>query len=252
MFRMLSTATAALILCIAPAIPALAEMTAAEKKDVEQVVRDYIIANPEIVQEALIALEDKRKLAEKAKQTEAITTLSDAIFRSEHQAVMGNPEGTITIVEFFDYNCGFCKRALNDMEALKDTNPDLRIVMKEFPILSQGSLEAARVSVAVSKLAPEAYADFHREVLVRSGTANHAKAMAIVKDLGLDEKAIEAAAGKEDVLENFAEVRMLADSLGVTGTPSFVIGKEAVFGAVGYDALQEKVIEARNCATAVC
>ncbi len=252
MNRTILSALAAMVLCIAAIMPAQAEMTASEKAEIEQLVRDYIVANPEIIEEALVALEDKRRDAEKAKQSEAIVSLSDTIFNSNHQAVMGNPDGAVTMVEFFDYNCGYCKRAFNDMLALKEANPDLKIVMKEFPILSEGSVEAARVSVAVTRLAPEAYADFHRELLVRGGTANKAKAMAIAEELGLDTEALEAEAAKESTIQNFSEVRMLAEALGVTGTPSYVIGKQAVFGAVGFDTLQERIIEARKCAEAVC
>jgi len=244
--------TAAALLFFQLAVPAQAEMTDAEKAEVEQLVRDYIVNNPEIIEEALVALEEKRRQAEKTKQTEAIATLSDLIFNSQHQAVMGNPDGTVTMVEFFDYNCGYCKRAFNDMQALVETNPDLKVVMKEFPILSEGSLEAARISVAVSKLAPESYADFHREVLVRGGTANRQKALAVAAELGLDTDALEAEAAKPGTIENFTEVRRIADALGVTGTPSYVIGKEAVFGAVGYDRLQQRIADARKCATQVC
>ena len=234
------------------AAPVGAQMTDAQKSETEQLIRDYILANPEIVEQALIALEEKRRAAEKAKQTEAIASLGEAIFNSPHQAVVGNPDGTVTMVEFFDYNCGYCKRAFNDMQALVETNPDLRVVLKEFPILSEGSLEAARVSVAVSKLNPDAYSDFHRELLLRGGAANHDKAISIAAEMGLDTAALEAEAAKEDVIENFQEVRSLADSLGITGTPSYVIGKEAVFGAIGYDRLLERIAEARKCNTQVC
>jgi protein-disulfide isomerase len=233
-------------------VPANAQMTDAQKAEIEQLVQDYILANPEIVEQALMALEEKRRLEEKAKQTEAIASLGDKIFNSPNQAVVGNPDGAVTMVEFFDYNCGYCKRAFNDMQALVETNPDLKVVLKEFPILSEGSLEAARISVAVSKLNPDKYAEFHRELLLRAGAANHDKAMSIATELGLDTDALEAEAAKDETIENFREVRSLADALGITGTPSYIIGEEAVFGAVGYDQLLERIAEARKCNTQVC
>ncbi len=234
------------------AAPVGAQMTDAQKAETEQLVRDYILANPEIIEQALIALEEQRRVEEKAKQTEAIASLSETIFNSPHQAVVGNPDGTVTMVEFFDYNCGYCKRAFNDMQALVETNPDLRVVLKEFPILSEGSMEAARISVAVSKLNPDRYADFHRELLLRGGAANRDKAISIAAEFGLDTAALETEAAKPEIIENFREVRSLAESLGITGTPSYVIGKEAVFGAIGYDRLLERIAEARKCNTQVC
>ena len=245
MNRLITGAAAALILTLQLCGAVRAEMPAEQKAEIEQLVRDYIIANPEIIEEALIALEDKKREAEKAKQSQAIADLGETIFNSENQAVIGNPNGSVTMVEFFDYNCGYCKRAYSDMQALVEANPDLRVVMKEFPILSEGSLEAARMSVAVSKLAPEKYADFHRDLLVGNGAANHEKAVSVAENLGLDVKALEAEAAKEDVLKNFTEVRMLAQALGISGTPSYVIGDEAIFGAVGYDELFRKIEASR-------
>jgi protein-disulfide isomerase len=246
MNRMLTAAAAALMLLAPIGTTAQAEMTDAQKSEIEQLVREYILANPEIVEAALIALEEKQRAAEKAKQSDAIVELNSAIFDSQHQAVIGNPNGSVTMVEFFDYNCGYCKRAFNDMQALVESNPDLRVVLKEFPILSEGSLEAARISVAVTKLAPQSYADFHRELLIRGGSANREKALSIAKEMGLDIAALEAEAAKDDTAANFTEVRKIAQAIGITGTPSYVIGNEAVFGAVGFDQLQEKIAAARN------
>jgi len=246
MKRMLTGVAAALMLLAPLGATAQAEMTDTQKSEIEQLVREYILANPEIVEAALVALEEKQRAAEKAKQSDAIVELGETIFNSSHQAVIGNPNGKVTMVEFFDYNCGYCKRAFNDMQALVDSNPDLRVVMKEFPILSEGSLEAARISVAVTKLAPQSYIDFHRELLVRGGTANREKALSIATEMGLDTAALEAEAAKDDVAANFTEVRKLAQAIGITGTPSYVIGNEAVFGAVGFDQLQEKIAAARK------
>jgi protein-disulfide isomerase len=166
--------------------------------------------------------------------------------------VLGNPQGPITLVEFFDYNCGYCKRALSDMTALIDANPDLRVVIKEFPILSEASVEAARISVAVKDTAPESYLKFHGELLSRPGQASVDKALEIAEDLGLDAEALRAAANAEGVTRNLQEVQELAQALGISGTPSYVIGRELVPGAAGYDALQEKVTAMRECGATSC
>lgn len=235
----------------APVLPAQAETSAEEKREIERIVRDYILTHPEVIEKALVALEAQRREAAQAEQSAAVAELKDQIFDSPHQAVVGNPQGDVTLVEFFDYNCGYCRRALTDALALMEANPDLRIVMKEFPILSEGSMEAARISVAVSEIAPDKYLEFHRDMFTRPGEANRQKALDIARDLGLDTGALEQAAAKPEVDEGIAEVRSLAIALGVNGTPSYVVGGETVFGAVGFDQLQEKVAEARKCGDGV-
>ena len=238
------------LMCLA--VPVRAETTAAEKQEIEQIVRDYLLAHPEVIEEAITLLRAKREQEALAAQGKAIQENSAAIFDSKNQAVLGNPDGKITLVEFFDYNCGYCKRAVSDMNALLAANPDLRIVMKEFPILSESSVEAARISVAVKDSAPEKYLDFHQQLFDRPGQANGSKALDIVKDLGLDPKTIQEAANSAGVTENLQEVQRLAELLDISGTPSYVIGTELVPGAAGYDALQEKVAAMRQCGAATC
>ncbi len=227
-------------------MPARAETTPDQKREIERIVRDYILTNPEVIEKALMALEEKRREEERAAQAKAVTELRDQIVNSQHQAVVGNPKGAVTVVEFFDYNCGYCKRALGDMLALADSNPDLRIVMKEFPILSEGSVEAARISVAVKDIAPKSYLDFHSELLTRPGPADRAKAVQVARDLGLDVAALEKAAQERSVQENLVEVQQLARALGISGTPTYVVGEELVFGAVGFDELQQKIAAERE------
>ena len=224
------------------AVPtARAEMSDEQKREIERIVRDYILTNPEIVETALMALEEKRREEARAQATKTISELKDEIFDSKHQIVLGNPDGKVTMVEFFDYNCGYCKRAFGDMMALMEANPDLRVVLKEFPILSEGSLEAARIAMAVGRLAPERYLDFHGEMFTRGGQANGEKALASVRDLGLDAERIQAEAAKDDVVEGLSEVQDLARALNISGTPSYVVGDEPVYGAVGFEQLQEKI-----------
>jgi len=242
----------ALILACAAASPARAEMNADDKREIERIVRDYILQNPEIVEKALITLEAQRREMAAAEQAGKITEMKDTILNSQHQAVLGNPNGRVTLVEFFDYNCGYCKRALNDMLALMESNPDLRVVMKEFPILSEGSMEAARISIAVKDLNPDLYLDYHRELLVRGGQANLQKAISVAKELGLDTEALKKAADEGSVTENIQEVRQIAQALGISGTPSYVVGGELIPGAVGFDQLQTKIQSAAaKCAEQV-
>jgi protein-disulfide isomerase len=243
---------AAVLAVMLLAAPSRAAMDSAQKQEIEAIIHDYLLANPEVLDEAFKVLQQRREKEAAAKQAEAIAKSGDLLFNSQNQMVLGNPEGSITLVEFFDYNCGYCKRALSDMVALLEANPDLRIVMKEFPILSEGSVEAARISVAIKDTDPKQYLAFHQELLSRPGVANGEKALEIAKDLGIDVDKLKAAAGATEVTDNIKEVHELANTLGISGTPSYVIGTEIVPGALGFDALQEKVAAFRKCGASVC
>ncbi len=126
-----------------------------DRGEIEKIVREYILKNPEIITEALTELERREQEAEEAARREVLTSSADILYNSTRQVVLGNPQGSVTLVEFFDYNCGYCKRAYGDMVRLMDENPDLRVVLKEFPGLGQPSVEAAQVAIAVISVAPE-------------------------------------------------------------------------------------------------
>ncbi len=242
-------AALAMLVC---AVPVRAEMTSEQKEEIGEVIREYLLANPEVLEEAITVLRTRREQEAETAQAEAIENSGALIFDSEHQVVLGNPDGAVTLVEFFDYNCGYCKRALSDMTALIDANPDLRVVLKEFPILSEGSMQAARIAIAVKDLAPESYLDFHVELFSRPGQVDAAKALEVVADIGLDASALKDASGSGEVTANIEEVRALAATLGISGTPSYVIGTEMVPGAIGFEALQDKIAAMRECGVTVC
>jgi protein-disulfide isomerase len=229
-----------------------AELTADEKSAIESVVRDYILNNPEIVQEALVALEKKKQDQESAAAKAAITEMRDLIYSSKRQAVLGDPSAPITLVEFFDYNCGYCKRALSDTIAMLDADKDVKIVMKEFPILGPGSVEAARVAIAVQLLAPDRYFDFHKTLLTEKGQADGKRALAAVEEIGLDPAAVRAKMEDPEVNATLNEVYGIAQRLGLTGTPTYVLADEVVFGAVGVDELRAKIAAVRECGKVTC
>jgi protein-disulfide isomerase len=241
-----------LLALLAFAQPVGAQMTPAERQEIGEIVREYLLANPEVLEEAIVILNQRKQEQAQLAQAAAIDGASDLILHSPNQMVLGNPEGSITLVEFFDYNCSYCRVALPDLLALIESNPDLRVVMKEFPILTTGSQEAARISVAIKDLAPESYLDFHVEMFSRPGEANEEKALAVAGDLGLDTDALIAASSGEEVAANLAEVHQIAGLLGVNGTPSYVIGSEIVAGAAGFTALQDRVASIRECGVTVC
>lgn len=218
----------------------------AQSDEVRILIRDYLLENPEIIAEALTLLEERQEQAEEAARGTALSELQEQIFNSDKQVVIGNPDGDVTVVEFFDYNCGFCKRAHQDMVALLETDGNLRVVLKEFPVLGPASVEAARVSIAVNALAPEKFEEFHLQTLLGPGQANGAKALRIATNMGIEEAAIQAHMDTSAGAETIQEVYMIADALGLTGTPSYVVGQQIVFGAVGVDALHEAIAKARE------
>lgn len=244
---MLPAAMTALFLATAPVQAAELDKTA-----VETIVREYLIQNPEVIREALIELDRREKEAEQNARLKAVSDSSDILFNSTRQVVLGNPEGKVTLVEFFDYNCGYCKRAHGDMTKLIEENPDLRVVLKEFPVLGQGSVEAAQVAVAVNAVAPEKYEAFHEALLMQRGQANRDAALKAATDLGISEADITKAGNAELAAETIEEVYSLANRLGLTGTPSYVIGNEVVMGAVGYDELKSKLDAMGTCGQTTC
>lgn len=231
---------------------ARAAMTGSEKQDVEKVIEEYLLENPEIVERALMALEEKRRMATRGRDSDSIALLQARLDRGDEEIVLGNPEGNVTVIEFFDYNCGYCRRALADMDALMEKDPELRFVMKEFPILSEGSVLAARVSLAVNEIAPDQYLEFHRQLLNTRGEANGENALRIASSLGIDLDRIRELADKDEITEEITEARALAQELQINGTPSYVVGNELVRGAVGYEALKSKIASLRDCGSTVC
>jgi protein-disulfide isomerase len=224
-----------------------------QRRAIEEVVRDYLLRNPSVLREAFDALERQERESQAQAQIETIRRNADRLFRTGEHAVLGNPNANVTIVEFFDYNCGFCKRALEDMQALTAEDPDLRFVLKELPILGPDSQKAHVVASAFHRLMPEKYAEFHRLLLGGSGRAGEASAIKVAVSLGADEAKLREEMKNPAITENFAKTYDLANKLSITGTPSYVVGNEVVFGALGKDVLAEKIAAAKECAaTSTC
>ena len=214
-----------------------------DRQEIELIIREYLLENPELLLEMQGALEARQQQQLAAKQKKTLKEKHDIIYASDHQIEIGDPNAKITVVEFFDYNCGFCFRALDDMNRLVQSDKSVRFVLKEFPVLGEGSVGAHRVSLAVSRLMPEKYGEFHVQLLGLSGPKDSERAIQLAMSMGADETALRSEMEKPFVVEAFRETYELADDLGINGTPSYVIGDEVVFGAVGYDQLEQKVTE---------
>jgi protein-disulfide isomerase len=252
-FRRLSAAAA--VACLALAAPALAPAAQAQFSDtqrgeIERIIKDYLLRNPEVLQEAIGELEKKQAAAEAEKHKAAVKANAKLLFNSTRQVTIGNPQGDVTMVEFFDYNCGYCKRALTDMMELMKADPKLKVVLKEFPVLGPASVEAAQVATAVrmQDRTGKKYLEFHQKLLTGRGQVDKAKSLAAAKEVGLDMARLEKDMASDEVRASLAEAMELAEKLGLNGTPSYVIGPDVVVGAVGLNALKEKVEAARACA----
>ncbi|MCC2689807.1 MAG: oxidoreductase [Rhizobiaceae bacterium] len=235
-----------------PAMALAAADTAVGRQEVEGIVRDYLLNNPEILIEMQQVLEERQKEEQRVANLEIIRGARDEIFNAAYDGIVGNPQGKTTIVEFFDYNCGFCKRAQEDMLALTAADPDLRFVLKEFPILGPDSQKAHVVSMAFRALKPEKYGEFHNQLLGGTGRASEASALKIALALGADEAKLREEMKNPAISEAFSSTYDLANKLSITGTPSYVVGNEVVFGALGREVLSEKIAMAKSCTDATC
>jgi protein-disulfide isomerase len=217
-----------------------------DRVEVENIVRDYLVKNPELLIDMQQALEEKQREAQRVANLDVIKAAKDDIFNSAYDGYVGNPDGKTTIVEFYDYNCGYCKRAQQDMLELTAADPDLRFVLKEFPILGPDSTKAHVVSMAFRTLMPEKYGDFHNQLLGGQGRATEAAAMKIALSLGADEAKLREEMKNPSINAAFEKTYELANKLAITGTPSYVVGNEVVFGALGQEVLAQKIAEARS------
>jgi len=224
---------------------------ASHPEDIEKIIESYLARHPDAMQAAIMELLRKRQAAAakaatpdpKALAEKAALIKSNAatLFGSTHQVTLNAP-GDVTLVEFFDYNCGYCRRALPDLLALMKADPKLRIVLKELPVLGPGSAEAARIAIAVRMQDPSGakYLEFHQRML-RGGPADKPRALAAASALGLDMARLEIDAASDEASATLAESLALARSLGIRGTPSYVVGDAVVAGAVGYAELKLKI-----------
>lgn len=210
---------------------------------IRQVVKDYLIKNPEVMLEVQDALNDKQEKKIAESQTSTLQSKKDEIFNSPNDAVLGNPKGSVTLVEFFDYNCGYCKKSYPDLENLIKSDPNLRVVIKDFPILGPDSVKAHIVARAVMKIMPEKYAEFHKELLTIPGRSNEEKAIKIAVKLGVNEQKLRSTMQDESLQQAFVDNGQLAYSLGINGTPSYILGNNVLVGAVGENILKAKIVE---------
>ncbi len=207
-----------------------------DRKAIETVVHDYIMDNPEIIPDAIEELQRR----ENAKQLASVGSDVHAPFPG---AVLGNPKGTVTLVEFSDFACGYCRKSVDDIDALIAKNPDLRIVIRELPILSEHSVAAARMALAAAEQGR--YGQFHRAMFA-AGRPGPDTVDAAARRAGLDMAKAQAAAKSERVQQELDRNLGFARQLGFNGTPSWVAGDQLISGAVGADELAKAIEKVRG------
>jgi protein-disulfide isomerase len=244
--RLLRTA----LLCAAmfPALPATAQsdMSAADRAQLHAEIRSYLLENPEIIMEVIAILDERRAAGEAAAEAALVSGNSAAILNDGYSFVGGNPDGDVTIVEFVDYQCGFCRKSHPEMRELIESDGGIRLVVKELPILGPGSELASRaaISTLISE-GPEAYERLNRALMTLDGQVTEAVLDRTLSDVGLDPATVRAGMDDDEVTRRLQDTRGLARTLAISGTPTFVFGDRMVRGYVDLASMRALVEELR-------
>jgi protein-disulfide isomerase len=223
----------------------LTDMAAADPEGAIALVRQALLDNPLMLDEAIEALEAAREEQQESLVSQVIAENADLLFDDENASIMGNPNGAITLVEFLDYNCGFCKSAHGDVMRLIAEQTDVRVLVKDFPVLGPGSLEAAQVAIAFRATGGDMPA-FIDAMMNESVQADEALARRVALELGADETALDLALDSPAIMEPIGEAYNLAEQLNIRGTPAFIVGDQRLMGAVGFDRLAEAIQAERD------
>ncbi|WP_439122186.1 DsbA family protein [Marivita sp.] len=210
-------------------------------------VRAYLLENPEVIMEAVQVLEERQAAEQAQGDVALVENNAEAIFNDGYSWVGGNPEGDVTIVEFFDYRCGFCRRAHPEVAELLELDGNIRYVAKELPILGENSVISSRFALAAREVSgEEAYEAAKEALIVLNGDLDDTVLSRLADTLGLDADAVLAAMDSDAVNQQLSSTRELAQALQINGTPSFIMGDQLIRGYMPLEAMQEIVAEARQ------
>jgi protein-disulfide isomerase len=244
MMRLAKIILLTLPLALLPAAVKAAEFTDKQRAELGEIIREYLLKNPEVLLEVSRELEKRQQLAEEQQREQTMNLRAAEIFRSEADLVAGNPEGSVTMVEFFDYNCPWCKKSMPEVLALIEADDDVRFVMKEFPIFGEDSEYAARAALA--SRAQGKYWQFHQALLSHEGKLDKAGVDAIAVEQGLDLTKLKADMESPEIYAIVTRNQDLARDLGITGTPAFIVDKKVIPGYVQLNRLLAAVQEVRD------
>jgi protein-disulfide isomerase len=245
-FRWPAAAALLLTLLVFAPLPAAAadSFTSEQRKELEGIVHDYLLAHPDIMLEVLQAAESRIKSDSHDKAAKALTEHKNELLADPNSPVAGNPQGDVTVVEFFDYRCPYCKQVEPAIEALLGEDRKLRFVYKEFPVLGPDSLMAARAALAARKQGK--YDPFHKEMMALKGQINEAAIYKVASSVGLDADRLKRDMASPEIGRMLKDNMGLAEALQIHGTPGFVIGSEIVPGAIDLGTLKEMIADARQ------
>jgi len=220
------------------------EFNPQQTETIKNMIREYLLKNPQALKEAIISLQAYEQKEQQKAATQALSDNSASLYRSPYSFVAGNPDGDVTLIEFFDYNCGFCRRSMDDLMTLIKTDSNLKVIFKEFPILSEGSVFAARAALASIKQGR--YMEFHKAMMQVRGSADKNNVLEIAEEVGLDVKKLTEEMKQSYINKEISDAQNTASAIGVNGTPAYVIGDRVISGAVGLAELRRQIAEVRK------
>ena len=227
----------------APAANPSAPVTRAE---LPALIKEALINDPNILKEAVDKIRQNEEAKMREKAQDGLKKNKDALYNNPNDPSIGDAKtADFTIVEFFDYHCGYCKQMLPTITKIHNEDPKVRIIFKEFPILSQDSELASRAALAVNRIAKDKYFDFHSRLMTTQGKFDEKVIMDIAKKAGINTDKLKAEMGKKEISDILEANRQLAQELGITGTPSIIIGDAILPGAVPYEALKGLIAQTR-------
>ena len=230
--------------------PAAAEdaspFTGIQRDEIDRMIGDYIRRNPEVILDAVRALQARDQEDQQRRQTEGVAAHRADLEHDDSDPIIGNPSGEITVVEFFDYRCPYCKGMLPSILQVLKGDSHIRYVMKEFPILTPESRVASRAALAAWQIDKSRYFDFHVRLMENKGELNDARILDMAKSAGLDPKKLRQAMDDPGIERQLSATADLARDIGITGTPAFIVGDRLVPGAMDVNTFRELIADARD------
>lgn len=220
-------------------------MTEDERAQFQNEVRSYLLQNPEVIFEAIQILEQRRNQVTQDADRQLVANNAEAIFADGHSWEGGNPDGDVTVVEFLDYRCGFCKRAHPEIAEMLERDPNIKLIVKEFPILGPDSVEAGKMALAALEIDSKLYKDLSDELMEYRGNLTEQVAYQIASSIGYDIPELKELAGSSAIEDQLNENYQLAQALGLQGTPAFIVGNEIIRGYLPVDDMLSAVNDAR-------
>ena len=217
-----------------------------QKQEVETIIREYLLQNPEVVVDSIRELRRRDEMAAAKQRKETLSSMQDQLTKDSNDPIMGNPHGDVTVVEFFDYRCGYCKKVFPDIQRLLKEDGNIKFVLKEWPILGDDSTYASRAALSVWFNQTDKYKAFHIAMMKNKGSLSNERVLEHAKASGIDIDKLKLGLGDLRIDQTIANNGKLASALGVTGTPAFVFGSDLVPGAIDFATMKQSVREQRE------